>query len=56
MLFSSEDGCQGWRGKSLGYIVLFFSEDSLVQGDINLVLDVITLYKALGGGWEPAEK
>ena len=31
---------------------LFASEDALVQADINLVTDVIALYKSLGGGWE----
>ncbi len=33
---------------------LFASEDAVVQSDIDLVTDVIALYKSLGGGWEPA--
>ena len=27
----------------------------LVQGEVSLVVNVVTLYKALGGGWEVAE-
>ena len=27
----------------------------LAQGEIQFVVDVVTLYKALGGGWEIAE-
>ncbi|MBF0520707.1 MAG: efflux transporter outer membrane subunit [Nitrospirae bacterium] len=31
---------------------LYFSEDALVQSERNTTLDIIALYKALGGGWE----
>ncbi len=31
---------------------LYTSEDSLVQSTSNLSTDLVTLYKALGGGWE----
>ena len=31
---------------------LYVSEDSLVQSTMNLSTDVVSLYKALGGGWE----
>jgi NodT family efflux transporter outer membrane factor (OMF) lipoprotein len=34
---------------------LLGSEDALVQSDRNLAQDLISLYKALGGGWETAE-
>ena len=27
----------------------------LAQGEVQLVVNVVTLYKALGGGWEVAE-
>ncbi len=33
----------------------YASEDSLVQADIDLITDIIALYKALGGGWEAAD-
>ena len=32
---------------------LFSSEDSLAQSDSAVTTDLIALYKALGGGWEP---
>ena len=32
---------------------LYASEDALVQSERNIVIDLIALYKALGGGWEP---
>jgi len=32
---------------------LYASENALVQSDTNIVTDLIALYKALGGGWEP---
>jgi multidrug efflux system outer membrane protein len=35
---------------------LYASEDALVQSDIDLVTDIIALYKSLGGGWETAPK
>jgi multidrug efflux system outer membrane protein len=31
---------------------LFASEDALVQSERNITIDLIALYKALGGGWE----
>jgi len=31
---------------------LYASEDALVQSQRNIVIDLIALYKALGGGWE----
>ena len=31
---------------------LYASEDALVQSERNVTVDLITLYKALGGGWE----
>ena len=31
---------------------LYASEDALVLSDASLVADIITLFKALGGGWE----
>ena len=31
---------------------LYASEDALVQSERNIVIDLIALYKALGGGWE----
>jgi outer membrane protein TolC len=31
---------------------LYASEDSLVQSERNITVDLIILYKALGGGWE----
>ena len=31
---------------------LYASEDALVQSERNITVDLITLYKALGGGWE----
>jgi outer membrane protein, multidrug efflux system len=34
---------------------LFVSQDALVQSETAAVQDLISLYKALGGGWEPAE-
>jgi multidrug efflux system outer membrane protein len=34
---------------------LYASEDALVQSDIDLVTDIIALYKSLGGGWEPTK-
>ncbi|MFZ0035131.1 MAG: efflux transporter outer membrane subunit [Sedimentisphaerales bacterium] len=34
---------------------LFASEDSLVQSTRNLSTDLVSLYKALGGGWEDEE-
>jgi outer membrane protein TolC len=30
----------------------YASEDALVMADIDLITDIIALYKALGGGWE----
>jgi NodT family efflux transporter outer membrane factor (OMF) lipoprotein len=35
---------------------LLGSQDALVQSDRNLALDLISLYKALGGGWEAEGK
>ncbi len=32
---------------------LFLSEDALVQSDRTVVTNLIAIYKALGGGWEP---
>jgi NodT family efflux transporter outer membrane factor (OMF) lipoprotein len=32
---------------------LLDSENSLAQSDINIATDLVALYKALGGGWEP---
>ena len=34
---------------------LYASEDSLVQSTRNLSTDVVSLYKALGGGWNNAD-
>jgi outer membrane protein, multidrug efflux system len=34
---------------------LFASEDELVQSEAQVALNLIALYKALGGGWEPME-
>lgn len=34
---------------------LFPAENSLVQTQLNQLLAVVQLYRALGGGWEPAE-
>ncbi|MBF0465384.1 MAG: efflux transporter outer membrane subunit [Nitrospirae bacterium] len=34
---------------------LYSSEDALVQSERNTTLDIIALYKALGGGWESME-
>jgi multidrug efflux system outer membrane protein len=34
---------------------LYASEDALVQSDIDLVTDIIALYKSLGGGWKPTK-
>jgi outer membrane protein, multidrug efflux system len=31
---------------------LYTSEDALVQSERNSIIDLIALYKALGGGWE----
>jgi outer membrane protein TolC len=31
------------------------AEMSLAQGQVQLVVNTVTLYKALGGGWEVAE-
>lgn len=31
---------------------LYASEDALVQSERNIIIDLIALYKALGGGWE----
>ena len=33
---------------------LYSSEDSLTQGTSNIALDLVALYKALGGGWSEA--
>jgi multidrug efflux system outer membrane protein len=32
---------------------LFQAEDSLVQAQLAQVLAIVSLYQALGGGWEP---
>ena len=32
---------------------LYASENALVQSETSIVTDLIALYKALGGGWEP---
>ena len=32
---------------------LYASEDALVQSERSIAIDLIALYKALGGGWEP---
>ncbi len=32
---------------------LFLSEDALVQSNRSTASDLIALYKALGGGWQP---
>jgi outer membrane protein TolC len=32
---------------------LFLSKDALVQSDRTVVTNLIAIYKALGGGWEP---
>jgi multidrug efflux system outer membrane protein len=34
---------------------LFPAENSLSQTELNLRLSVVTLYRALGGGWEQSE-
>lgn len=34
---------------------LFTAQDSLVQSDQSVALDLVQLYKALGGGWQVAE-
>ena len=31
---------------------VFAAEDALLQSNINVTLDMIALYKAVGGGWE----
>ncbi len=31
---------------------LFISEDQLVQSERGIAVDLVALYKALGGGWE----
>ena len=31
---------------------LYASEDALVQSERTIVIDLVALYKALGGGWE----
>ena len=33
---------------------LFASQDALAQSEGDIALDLVALYKALGGGWEPA--
>ena len=33
---------------------LFTSQDALAQSEGDIALDLVALYKALGGGWEPA--
>jgi multidrug efflux system outer membrane protein len=32
----------------------YASEDALMQSEINLIADIIALYKSLGGGWKTA--
>ena len=32
------------------------AEDSLEQSDAGLRLDLVSLYKALGGGWDPPDE
>ena len=32
---------------------LFTSQDALAQSEGSIALDLVALYKALGGGWEP---
>ena len=32
---------------------LYTSEDALVQADRAIDTDLVALYKALGGGWQP---
>jgi NodT family efflux transporter outer membrane factor (OMF) lipoprotein len=34
---------------------LYQSEDALAQSECSVSLDLVTLYKALGGGWEPPD-
>jgi NodT family efflux transporter outer membrane factor (OMF) lipoprotein len=31
---------------------LFVTQDALVQSDVSIAIDLVSLYKALGGGWE----
>jgi outer membrane protein, multidrug efflux system len=37
-------------------ITLFQAEDSLVQAQLARLQAIISLYQALGGGWEPGVK
>jgi outer membrane protein TolC len=32
---------------------LFVTEDALAQSDAAMAIDLVALFKALGGGWEP---
>lgn len=34
---------------------LYLSQDALIQSDQSVAVDLVALYKALGGGWETAE-
>jgi outer membrane protein TolC len=31
---------------------VYAAEDSLAKSDLNVALNLVSLYKALGGGWE----
>jgi NodT family efflux transporter outer membrane factor (OMF) lipoprotein len=48
-----KDGLTDYLNVIVAQNQLFVAQDQLVQSDRNLSTDIVALYKALGGGWEP---
>lgn len=51
-----QKGFKDYLNVLLAYRTLLTLEDSLVQSEVNALIEYITLYKALGGAWDSEEQ